>query len=274
MDAPTSPTNPKDSPLPRLILDLSLPVTSTSLTQSDYCRLALRPSIQLNLPKPQASLLICDPSLPSLGMRTTIAWRWEQLLAAWLRMDKCNRARHTAGMIHVTQTTSQILNTAINAMVPWSTAMDTTPPIQSRYQHLSHPYLSDPPTRHIERWPEFVSHMQTSPCWQLKLPDSSTKTMKIPSKYWHPLSSQQMKGLPKGWVYAEDDKAVKREELRDPNRYGHLPPRLILAQQQLTWSGLSSHLRGSSTTSERISSPSPSPTNTEFQLQHGSSKST
>ena len=42
-----------------------------------------------------------------------------------------------------------------------------------------------------------------------------------------------MKGLPKGWGYAEDDEEGKREELRDLNRYGHLPPRLICTQQQL-----------------------------------------
>ena len=230
---------------------------------SDCYTSALHPSIQSNLPKPQASLLIRDPSLPSLGMRTAIAWWQEQLLAARLRMDERNCARHAAGMIPVTQTTSQILDTAIDVTVPWSTAMDTTPLLRSRYQHLSHPYLSDPLKRHIERWPEFTSHTRTSPHWQLKLPDSSMKTTKIPSKYWHPLSSQRMKGLPKGWVYAEDDEAGKRKELHDPNQYGHLPPRLILAQQQLARSCPLSHPRGSSTTLAGTSSPSPSPTNTE-----------
>ena len=278
MDAPTSTMNPRtqprESPLPPLTLDLSLPVMPTSSTPSNCCGLALRPSIQSNLPKLRVSLLIRDPSLPSLGMRTTIMWRQEQLLAARLRMDEHNRTRRAARMIPVTQTTSQILDTAIDVMVPWSTATDTTPLIQSQYQHLSHPYLSDLPTHHIERWPEFVSHTQTSPRWQLKLPDSSMKTTKISSKYRHPLSSQRMKGLPKGWVYTEDDEAGRREELRDPNWYGHLPPRLILAQQQLTRSCPSSHLRNLSTTSAGTSSPSPSPTNTESQLQRGSSKST
>ena len=62
-----------------LMLDLSLPATLTSQMPSDCYELVLHPSIQLNLQKPRASLLICDPSLPSLGMRTTIAWRQEQL---------------------------------------------------------------------------------------------------------------------------------------------------------------------------------------------------
>src|ERR1700744_4228857 len=217
-----------------LVLDLSRPETSTSPTPSDSCGSALRPSNQSNLPRPQVSLLFREPSLPSLGMRTAIAWRQEQLRAARLRMDERNRARRAAGMIPVTRTTSQILDTAIDAMVPWSTATDTTPPIQSRYQHLSHPYLSDPPTRHIPTWPEFVSHTRTSPRWRLRLPDSSTKTTKIPSKYRHPRSSQQTKDLPKGWVYVEDDEEGKREELRDPNRYGHLPPQLIRTQRWLT----------------------------------------
>ena len=205
MNTLTSHTLTTESPLPVLTLDLSLPETSTSPTPSDCCRSVLRPSIQSNLPKPRASLLIRDPSLPLLGMRTAIAWRQEQLRAARLRMDERNCARRAAGMIPVTQTTSQILDTAIDAMVPWSTATDTTPPIRSRYQHPSHPYLSDLPTHHIPKWPEFVSCTRTSPRWQLKLPDSSMKTTKIPSKYRHPHSSQQTKGLPKGWVYVEDD---------------------------------------------------------------------
>ena len=233
MDALTSQLSPTTGPSTALVLDLSLPETSTSPMPSDYCESALRPSIQSNLPRPRASLLIRDPSLPSLGMRTAIAWRQEQLRAARLRMDERNRARRAAGMIPVTQTTSQILDTAIDATVPWSTAMDTTPPIRSRYQHLSHPYLPDPPTRHIPTWPEFVSRTRTSPRWRLKLPDSSTKTTKIPSKYRRPHSSQQTKDLPKGWAYIEDDEEGKREELRDPNQYGHPPPRLIHAQRHL-----------------------------------------
>ena len=248
MDAPTYHTAPRESPPLALTLDLSLPETSTSLTPSDCCESALRPSIQSNLPKPRASLLIRDPSLPSLGMRTAIAWRREQLQAARLRMDERNRARRAAGMIPVTQTTSQILDTAIDAMVPWSTAMDTTPPIRSRYQHQSHPYLSDLPPRHMPSWPEFASSTRTSPRWQLKLPDSSMKTTKIPLKYRHPHSSRPTKGLPKGWAYVEDDEEGKREELRDPNQYGHLPPQLIRAQQRLAQQYQSNPPKESSTT--------------------------
>ena len=189
-------------------------------------------------------------------------------------MDERNRARRAAGMIPVTQTTSQILDTAIDAMVPWSTATDTTPPIRSRYQHPSHPYLSDLPAHHIPKWPEFVSRTRTSPRWQLKLPDSSMKTTKIPSKYRHPRSSQLTKGLPKGWVYVEDDEEGKHEELRDPTRYGHLPPRLIHAQQQLARRHPSSPPKDSSTTSGKTSSRSPSPTNMVSRHQRGTFKYT
>ena len=248
MNALTTPTITTEGPPLVLVLDLSPPETSTSPTPSDSCGSALRPSIQSNLPRPRASLLIRDPSLPSLGMRTAIVWRQEQLRATRLRMDERNHARRATGMIPVTRTTSQILNTAIDAMVPWSTAMDTTPPIQSRYQHPSHPYLSDLPTHHIPKWPKFVSRTQTSPRWRLKLPDSSMKTTKIPSKYWHPHSSQQTKGLPKGWVYIEDDEEGKREGLQDPSRYGHLPPQLIRAQQRLAQQCRSSPPKDSSTT--------------------------
>ena len=248
MNALTSHTSMRENPPLALTLDLSLPGTSTSPTPSGCCKSVLRPSIQSNLQKPRVSLLICDPSLPSLGMRTAIAWRQEQLQAAWLRMDERNRARHAAGMIPVTQTTSQILDAAIGAMAPWSTATDTTPPIRSRYQHLSHPYLSDLPTHHIPKWPEFVLRTQMSPHWQLKLPDSSMKTTKIPSKYRHPHSSRRTKGLPKGWEYAEDDEEGKREELRDLNQYGHLPPQLIHAQQRLAQRYQSNPPKDSSTT--------------------------
>ena len=163
-------------------------------------------------------------------------------------MDERNRARRAAGMIPVTQTTSQILDTAINAMVPWSTAMDTTPPIRSRYQHPSHPYLSDLLDHHMPRWPKFVSRTRMLPRWRLRLPDSSTKTTKIPSKYRHPRSSPQTKDLPKGWAYVEDDEEGKREELHDPNQYGHLPPQLIRAQQHLAQQYHSIPPKDSSTT--------------------------
>src|SRR6202012_1042122 len=248
MNDRTSHLSTTGSTLAPLVLDLSLPETSTSPTPSDSCGSALRPSIQSNLLKPQVSLLFREPSLPALGMRTAIAWRQEQLLAARLRMDERNRARRAAGMTPVTRTTSQILDTALDATAPWSTATDTTPPIRSRYQHLSHPYLSDLPARHTPTWPEFVSHMRTSPHWRLKLPDSSMKTTKIPSKYRHQHSSWPTKGLPKGWAYVEDAEEGKREELRDPNRYGNLPPRLIRAQQHLAQQIPSSPPKDSSTT--------------------------
>ena len=166
-------------------------------------------------------------------------------------------------MIPVTQTTSWMIDTVTDATDPWSTVTDTTPPIHSRYLHHSHPYLSDPQTHHIEKWPEFASCMRTLQHWQLKLPNSLMKTTKILSKYRHPLSSQQMKGLPKGWEYKEDDEEGKHEELHNPSWYGHLPPRLTHMQQHLKRWCHSTHQKGSSTTSGRILSPSPSPMNME-----------
>ena len=196
MDAPTylptHNTQHSESPsLPHLVLDLDLLATLKLPRPSDCYKLALRPSTQLNLPKLRVSLLIRDPSLPSLGMQTAITWCREQLLAARQQMDERNQARCTAGMIPITQTMSQIIDTALDAMGPWSIAMDMTPPIRSQYQHRSHPYLSDPQPHHsIKKWPKFILRMQTSLRWQLKLPDLLTKTMKIPSKYRRPLSSQ------------------------------------------------------------------------------------
>ena len=124
-------------------------------------------------------------------MQTAIAWWREQLLAARQQMDERNRVRCAARMIPVTQTTSQILDTVLSVTAPWSIAMDMTPLIHSQYQHRSHLYLSDHlKPQSIEKWPEFASHTWMLLCWQLKLPDLSMKTMKIPSKYRHPLSSQ------------------------------------------------------------------------------------
>ena len=135
-------------------------------------------------------------------------------------------------MIPITQTTSQTIDIVLNAMDPWSTAMDTTPPILSQYLHRSHLYLSDPPRHNIKKWPKFASHMWVLLHWQLKLPDSSMKTMKIPSKYQHPHSSQQMKGLPKEWEYVKANAEGKHEELRDPSQYSHLHLQPTHEQQQ------------------------------------------
>ena len=154
-------------------------------------------------------------------------------------------------------------------MDQWSIAMDTTLRTPYQYLHHSHLYLSDPPTHHIEKWPEFVSRTQTSPRWQLKLPDLSTRTTKIPSKYQHPLSSQRMKGLPRGWAYVKDN-----EEGKHKDQYGHLPPQLTHAQQQHEWWRQLDHPKVSSTTSVKTSFPSPSPTSTESPPQLISSKFT
>ena len=59
-----------------------------------------------------------------------IAWHQEQLLTAWQRMDEQNQVRRTAGMIPVTQTMSQMIDTVLDVMGPWSTATDMTPLIR------------------------------------------------------------------------------------------------------------------------------------------------
>ena len=182
--------------------------------------------------------------------------------------------RWAAGMTPITQTTSQMIDTVLDAMDPWSTVMDMTPPIQSRYLHHSHPYLSDHQTHHIDKWPEFASHMRMSPRWQLKLPNSLMKTMKILSKYQHPLSSQRMKGLPRGWAYVEGNEEGKHKELRDPNQYSHLPPRLTHVQQQPKQGYQSNPLRDLSTTLGWTLSPLPSPMNMESRHRPATFKST
>ena len=123
MDAPTSLPNPTIQPveshsLPPLVLDLDCLATLKSPKPYDYFESALRPSTQSNLPKPRASLLIRNPSLPSLGMQTAIMWQREQLLATRRWMDERNCARCAARMTPVTQTMSQTIDTALDAMAP------------------------------------------------------------------------------------------------------------------------------------------------------------
>ena len=120
MDIPTSPTTSstlsKENPsLPHLVLNLDHSATQRSSKPSDSYNLVLHPSTQLNLLKPQVSLLIHNPSLPLIGMQTAIAWQREQLLAAWHQMDERNHTQCDARMIPVTWTTSQILDTALDA---------------------------------------------------------------------------------------------------------------------------------------------------------------
>ena len=185
-----------------------------------------------------------------------------------------NAEWRATGMIPITQTTSQILDTVLNVMDQWSTATDMTLLILSWYLHCSHPYLSDPQLRQIKSWPTFTTHTQTLQHWQLKLPDLSVKTTKIPWKYWHHSLSPPMKDLPKGWVYEEEGTDVKRKALHNLSQYHHLSHLLTCAQHQLEQWHHSNHLKGSSTTSGWTSSLLPSPTSTECQHQHGSSKST
>ena len=156
-----------------------------------------------------------------------------------------------------------------HGVLPWTRLPRSDPDTSTTHTHIC-----QTPRRTTSRnGPSSPRCMRTLLRWQLKLPDLSTKTMKIPSKYQHPLSSQQMKGLPKGWAYVKDDVEGRQEGLRDPSQYGHLPPQLTHVQQQLEQARQSNHPMDSSTISGRTSSPSPSPTNMECRHQPGSSKS-
>ena len=65
----TNITQPKENlSLPHLVLDLGPLEMQKSSKQSDCCKSALYPSTQSNLSRLRASLLICNPSLPLLGV--------------------------------------------------------------------------------------------------------------------------------------------------------------------------------------------------------------
>lgn len=87
MAAQTSQTSPSmqltmSPTLPHLVLSLDPQLEQKLPALSDSSLSALCPSIQLNLPKPQVSLLFHNPTLPSLGMQTTVKWRHKQQLVA------------------------------------------------------------------------------------------------------------------------------------------------------------------------------------------------
>ena len=92
------------------------------------CPSALLPSQQLNLTNPRVSLVFPSPEPTSLGMQTALLWRREQLCTEQIRLARQNKERLEAGMIPISQTTSRILDRALEDVDQWSTAMDTIPP--------------------------------------------------------------------------------------------------------------------------------------------------
>ena len=202
-----------------------------SLLPSAECQLALLPSQQSNLMSPEVSLLFGSPSMQSLGMQTALAWQCEQLLLTWIQLDKQNKACLAQGMIPISWTTSQTLDHALMDVDQWSIAMDTTPPNLHRYQHHEHPYLSDLQPHNSEAWPHFSSIVKTPQRWQLNSSVLSEKTTKMPLKYCQ--HTQELKPLPKEWVYNEDAEAVKTKVLTNLSLYKLTHPCLTCAQQQL-----------------------------------------
>lgn len=147
-------------------------------------------------------------------------------------MNQKNRERHTMGKVSVMITSSLTIDSALNAMDHWSTAMDMAHPLLSQYLHRKHLYLSDHQPHQPGAWPQFVNTVSKLQHWQLKSSDMPWKTTKIPEKYCLCLSSPQMSVLPKGWVYIEEGVEDKAEELLDPMKYNHLTHQCICTQHQ------------------------------------------
>ena len=189
-------------------------------------------------------------------MQTALLWRREQLCAERIRLARRNKERVEQGMIPISQTTSRILDRALEDVDQWSTATDTLPPRQRRYPHRDHPYLTPLQPHHSEAWPHFSSIVKTPQRWHVSSSGRSAKTTKMPLKYHQPTLRE--KSLPKGWVYDEGVEAVKTEDHANPSLYELTRPRLTRAQRQLA-ERRHRLQRATSTTGELTTSLSPSP---------------
>ena len=174
-------------------------------------------------------------------------------------------------MIPISQTTSRILDRALEDVDHWSTATDTIPPHLRRYPHRDHPYLTPLQPHHSEAWPHFSSIVKTPQRWHVNSFGRSAKTTKMPLKYRQPTPRE--KSLPKGWVYDEGAEAVKTEDHANPSLYELTRPRLTRAQRQLAERRRRLQ-RATSTTGEPTTSPSTSPTTMGAPLLPASSRST
>ena len=214
-----------------LLLDLSLPTSPTSLTQtplnpptsltpSGGSSCILQPSSAEN--RPRLSLRFLSPMPESLGMRTAREWHREQLLQARLRMEQRNALRLKRGQIPTTLTTSLTCDHAredagldIIAMdIPLHRDPDNPQrPYPFHPGHYPHPSLrelrsdrADNLPRALPTWKLFASRVKTPSRWSISCPRPSSKTTKMPTQYRLPT-------LPKGWRYEDDVEEVKHESL-------------------------------------------------------------
>ena len=203
-------------------------------------------------------------------MQTALLWRREQLCAKRIRLARRNKERVEQGMIPISQTTSRILDHALEDVDRLSIATDTIPPHLRRYPHRDHPYLMPLQPHHNEAWPHFSSIVKTPQRWHVNSSGRSAKTTKIPLKYRQPTLRE--KSLPKGWVYDEGAEVVKTEDHANPSLYELTRPRLTRAQRQLE-ERRHRLRRATSTTGEPTTSLSPSQTTMGAPLLPDSSRS-
>ena len=126
---------------------------------------------------------------------------------------------------------SRILDRALEDVDQLSTATGMIPLHLRQYQHHDHPYLTPFQPHHAKAWPHFSSIVKMPQRWHVSSSGHLVKTTKIPLKYRQPI--QLKKPLPKGWVYDEDAKVAKAEELVNLSLYKLTHPRLTCAQHQL-----------------------------------------
>ena len=276
-----------------LLLDLSLPVNPTSLTQtpqspqksltpSGGLSCTLQPSSAAN--RPRLSLKFPSPMPESLGMRTAREWHWEQLLQARLRMEQRNTLHLKRGQIPTTLTTSQTCDHAPEDADLGTIATDI--PLHRDPDNPQRPYPFHPGhypntslcelrsdrvdnlPRSLPTWRLFASRMKTLSRWLISCPRPSSKMTKIPTRYRLPT-------LPKGWRYEDNVEEVKHESLDSlaTELLNHLAT--ILHAESSVESrrrSLSRRILRSTRGTRRY--PSPSPTGSGAQRQPGTSGST
>jgi hypothetical protein len=111
------------------------------------------------------SMRFRSPMKQSLGMLTTSAWHWEQLLEARWKLDLCNRSRLSKGMIPIQSPLTTMTTLASVPSVPANGPTATahlTPRIRRH-----HPYLSPLDPHHVMTRTFYFLDYMLSTCTKL-----------------------------------------------------------------------------------------------------------
>jgi hypothetical protein len=235
------PYSPLTSPLPSLVLDLSLhpPQPLTSPPCSDSSGSTPRPLSHLMasalLTKPTKHLLFRSPLLKGEGVKQALAWNREQLVDL-RRLWELRRQQHVdRRLIPMTRPPMMISDSALAVASNENTA--TGIPQSSQIPHSTSPltplesHCQDPFRPTAGR--DLTSVVRRPRRWQLASSIASNKTTKMPLRFRQSMTTEQSlcgssqrdsashpTSLPKGWVYAiEEVGAAVKAEVTNPSKY-------------------------------------------------------